>query len=195
MEWNGGMQGMQGIQGTRTYRQRHIILAGQQQTLRKHSSTLGSLTGPLSAGRQMRMTTVSDQGDLVVLADPRRYGVAITDLPVEAGIGLSDDGRDSRVAILHEFTHGIHVAGLEPGLLDVLGVLVRDDPVELVAVPQRVLDQVLVLADPDVDAFLFDELGGQRISSEVVALEEGPEARVPRRFGFIVESEHEFSSA
>ncbi len=105
------------------------------------------------------MTAVSDQGDLMVFADPCRDGVTVADLPIQAGVGLPDYCRNSRITIFNELTNGIHIAWLEPRLLDVLGVLVGDDPVKLLAVPQGILNQVLILADPDVDTFLFDELG------------------------------------
>lgn len=110
------------------------------------------------------MTTVPNQRDLVVLAHPRRDRVAVTNLPIETGLRLAHNGRDARVTIFHQLADRVHVAGLEPGLFDVLGVLVRDDPVELFAVAERVLDKVFVLADPDVDAFFFDKLGRQGVS-------------------------------
>lgn len=112
----------------------------------------------------MRVTTVSDQSDAVILADPSRDRVAVTDFPVETRLGLAHDGGDTGVAVLDEFADGVHIAGLEPRFLDVLGVLVRDYPVELFAVAERVLHQVFVLADPDVDAFLFDEFRRQRVT-------------------------------
>lgn len=112
----------------------------------------------------MWVTTVPDQSDAVILADPSRDRVAVTDFPVETRLGLAHDGGHTGVAVFDEFAYSIHIAGLEPRLLDVLGVLVRDDPVELFAVAERVLHQVLVLADPDVDALLFDEFRRQWVT-------------------------------
>lgn len=140
------------------------------------------------------MTTVSDERDGMVLADPGRDRVSVADLPVQTGLGLLHNGGDARVTVFNQPPDLVHVARLEPGLFDVLGVLVRDDPIELFAVAQRVLHQMFVLADPDVDAFLFHELGRQRVAAEVRALEKRPETCVSRRFGLVVESQDEFSS-
>lgn len=138
----------------------------------------------------MRVAAVSDQSNAVILADPRGDRVAVTNLPVETGVSLTHDGGDAGVAILDEFPYGIHVAGLEPGFFDVLGVLVGDYPIEFFAVAERVLDEMLVFADPDVHTFLLNEFGGQGITAEVSAFEERAETCVSGRLWFVVETEN-----
>ncbi len=136
------------------------------------------------------MTAVSDQCHKVVLADPGWDRIAVTYFPVQTGFSLPDHRRDTRVAIDDQAADLVHVAGLEPGLFDVFSVLVRDDPIELFAVAKGVLDQVQVLANPDVDAFLFHKLGCQRVAPQVIALEESPEASISRGLGLVIEAEN-----
>ena len=102
----------------------------------------------------MGMTAVTEQRDLVLFADPGRYRVSITDLPVQTLLRLPDGGGNLRVQIADQAADLIHVARLEPGLFDVPGVLVRKNPVELLTVSQCVLHQMHVLANPKVDAFV-----------------------------------------
>ena len=53
-----------------------------------------------------------------------------------------------------------------------------EDPVKLVAVAERVLDQVCVPADPDVDALSRHEGSAERVGLEVAAFEVRAEASV-----------------
>jgi hypothetical protein len=161
-----------------TYRQRHVLLARQQQTLRQHGRALGCLARPLRTRGQMRVRTVADQRDLVVPAHPRRDRIAVADLPVQTVLGFLNGAGDARIQRLDEPPHLVHVAGLGPRLLNVGVVLVCDDPVELAPAAQRVLHAVHVLADPDVDAFLRHKFGSHGVVLEDRAVEESPEAGV-----------------
>lgn len=116
----------------------------------------------------------------MVRTHPGRDRVSIADLPVQALFRLADDSGNPRVTVGNELAYRIHVARLEPRFLDVFRVLVRDDPVELLTVPKRVLHEMYVLADPDVDAFLLYKLGRQWIALQVGAFEERSETCISR---------------
>lgn len=111
----------------------------------------------------------------MVGAHPGRDRISIANLPIQALFRLADDRGNSGVTVGDELAYRIHVTRLEPRFLDVLRVLVRDDPVELLTVPKRVLHEMYVLADPDVDAFLLHKLGRQWITLQVGAFEERSE--------------------
>lgn len=170
------------------YRQRNVLLPCQEQTLRQHGGALSGLARALGRRGQMRVAAIADQGDLVIATDPRGDGVAVADFPVETLVCLANGGGDARVQRLDQPAHLVHVARLRPRLAHVGRVLVRDDPVELVAAAQRVLHAVHVLADPDVDALVLDELGRHGVAAQLLAREKRPEACVSAGFGRIGET-------
>ena len=91
---------------------------------------------------------------------------------------MGDHSRDTGVTVGNKFPYCIHVTRLEPRFFDVLGVLVSDDPIELLAISKGVLNQMSVLANPDVDAFFLYELGSQRVASQVGTFEKGSETGI-----------------
>lgn len=124
----------------------------------------------------MWMTAVSHQRDLVVRTHPCRNGVSIADLPVQALFRLADDSGNSGITVCDELSYCVHVTRLEPRLLDIFGILVSDDPVELLAVAKRVLHEMPVFPDPDIHTFFLYELGRQGIAPQVCTFEKGSEA-------------------
>lgn len=124
------------------------------------------------------MAAVAQERNPVTSADPSGDRLAIADLPVQAALRHLDGGLDPRVQVHNVAAHLVHVARLEPRLLDVTTILVCEDPVELLAVPQRVLYDMHVLTNPDIDAFLLHEFATQRDLLQVGTLEEGTEAGV-----------------
>lgn len=124
------------------------------------------------------MTAVAQQSDFVILADPGWDGLAVADLPIQALLRLPDDGGDARIAARNDATDLFHISRLEPRLFDISGVFVSQDPVDLVAISECVLDEMHVLANPDIDAFLFHEFLGQRVAFEVGAFKEGSKAGI-----------------
>jgi hypothetical protein len=137
----------------------------------------------------MWMTAVSQQHDLMTLTDPRRDGISIANLPIQTTRRLFNGSRNFRIQIADQTPHLVHIPRLEPGFFDVFCVLVREDPVEFFAASERVLDQVHVFADPEVDAFFSDVVAAGWVVLEDVAFEEGAEAGVslaPLSAGIIV---------
>ena len=129
----------------------------------------------------------------MALANPRRDRISITDLPVQTLLRLLHCSSNSRIAVAYDLSHRIHVSRLEPRLFNIFCVFVSEDPIELVAVTESVLDQMHIVADPDVDAFLLDEFSAERIVLQIVAFEVRAKAGVARRFRFIFKTEDEFT--
>ena len=124
------------------------------------------------------MAAVSEKYDFVTLAHPRWYGISIAYLPIQALFCFVHCCRDPRIARLHDFAHLVHIAGLEPRLLDVSRVLVRKDPIELFAVTERILDKMHIVPYPHVDAFLGHELSAHGVLFQMASFEECPEAGI-----------------
>lgn len=133
----------------------------------------------------MWVAAVTEQYNAVTFADPIRDGVAVADFPVETLFGLSQDRADIRIEVFDDLAHLVHVARLEPRLLDIFGVLVRQNPVEFLTAAQCVLYDVYIIADPEVDTLLSNVGRGHvRIVPEVSCFEEGAEARITLRLVF-----------
>ena len=93
----------------------------------------------------------------MVLANPCGNRITVTDLPVEALFCLDHCSGDARVASGNDATNFIHVSGLKPRLSDIGSVFVGEDPIEFVTISKCVLDEMHVLANPDIDTLLFNK--------------------------------------
>ena len=120
------------------------------------------------------MTAVAEKGDLATLADPGRQWCSIADLPVKTVRRRLDGRSDGFVPSVDQVPNIVHTPRLKPAFADVSGVLVRKNPVELLSVSQRVLDQVHIFADPDINAVALQERLALRDVLENVAFVEGP---------------------
>ncbi len=116
----------------------------------------------------------------MTLANPRRDWISVADLPVQTLLRLLHRSSNSRIAIAYDLSHGIHVSRLEPRLFDIFCVFVSKDPIELVTVTESVLDEMHIVADPNIDAFLLDEFSAERIVLQIGALEVRAKAGVAR---------------
>jgi hypothetical protein len=114
----------------------------------------------------------------MALAHPGRNGISIADLPVQALFRLPHRRRNPGVHITYQVSHLIHVSWLKPRFFDILGVFVGYNPIKFVTIPKRVLDEVDVVSDPDIDAFFLDELAAEGIFFQISSLEIRSEASV-----------------
>lgn len=96
-------------------------------------------------------------------ANPRWNRIPIADLPIQTLLRLVHGRCNARIQVPDLVAHILHIPRLEPGLGDVLCVFVRQDPVEFVTVAERILNEMHVVPDPDVDAFFLDELPAQGV--------------------------------
>lgn len=106
----------------------------------------------------MWMAGIPQQSNPMASTDPRRDGITIADLPVQAFLRFVHGSSDPRVNVVNDLSHFIHIPRLEPTLFDVFGVLVCQDPVEFVSITQRILHQVHIISNPDVAGFPVYEL-------------------------------------
>ena len=127
------------------------------------------------------MTRIANQRNRVVLADPRRDGIAVADLPVQTLFRLVYCRRDPRVTSLHDLPHLIHISLMEPRIVRVQlgGIFPNQDPVEFFAVAQRVLNQMDIVPNPDVHTFFFEKFFVTRVFVKGGAFEECSKASIP----------------
>ena len=109
------------------------------------------------------MARISEQCNLMALANPSRDGIPIANFPIQAFFRLSHRCSNSGIYITHQLPHLIHVSWSKPRFLDIFGIFVCYNPVELVAISKRVLDEVDIVSDPDVDAFFLNEFAAEWI--------------------------------
>src|SRR5882724_3758715 len=103
----------------------------------------------------------------MALANPSRDWISVANLPVQTFLRLPHRSTNSRVYILYQLSHRVHVSRLKPRFLDILGIFMRYNPVELVTIPKSVLDEMNVVSDPNVDAFFFNEFAAKWIFFEI----------------------------
>ncbi len=114
----------------------------------------------------------------MTLADPSRNWIPIADFSVQAFLGLPYGSTNPRIHITYQLSHLIHVSWLKPRFLNIFGVFMRYNPVELVTIARCVLDEMDVVADPNIDTFFFNKFSTKRIFFQIGSLEIGPEASI-----------------
>ncbi|KAH8700774.1 hypothetical protein BGW36DRAFT_135554 [Talaromyces proteolyticus] len=75
--------------------------------------------------------------------------------------------------IFNQLAHVILVSGLKPDLLDVFSVLMPDNPVEFLTIPQRILNNVPIFSNPNIHTILLQQSLTLRYLFKNTAPEEG----------------------
>lgn len=94
----------------------------------------------------------------MAFTDPSWDGITIADLPVKTFLRFSNRRSDLRIQVGNYSTYLVHITRLEPRLLDVFRVFMSQNPIELFAISQGVLDEMYVFAYPEIDAFLSNDI-------------------------------------